>query len=172
MVWVERGMVQDTYDRLRALLERNPTHEQAQAELDQLLANIEASLEVTQSRMPEIPILYRTLDGNFEALRRNLHRVTQAPNEAMQIGVYVSLCGLRAMLALASASAEHPCARLATLVQTLARMHDALHEIWMSHADQLLHRRPDLPHYPEHVVLTRCQDTGEISFILETESFP
>jgi hypothetical protein len=169
MVWVERGMVQDSRDRLRARLDQNPTPDQAQSELDQFQANLDAALEVTRTRLPEIPAIYWNPDGNFEALRRNLHRVNQAPKEAMRLGIYVSLCGMRAMLALAVATAEHPCVRVARLIDTLSRMYDGLDVVWLCHAAELLHRRPDLPHYPEHVVMTRCQNTGAISFILQDQ---
>jgi hypothetical protein len=167
MVWVERGLVQDSYQTLRTLLDTDPTPEQAQAGLDQFRANLDACLETVQARLPDIPIRYRTLDGDFEALRRNLPRVTQNPHEAMQVGLFVALCGMNGLYGLATLAADRPRPRLGRLVFNLARMLDNLDEVWRREAERLLKRRPDLPQLAERVVLTRDESSGAISFVLD-----
>lgn len=167
MVWVERGLVQDSHKTLRDLMDGDPSQEQARAGLDQFQANLTASIESVQARLPEIPIRYRTLDGDFEALRRNLPRVTQDPREAMELGLFVALCGMNGLFSLSALSSDRPRAQLGRLVFNLARMLDHLDEVWGREAERLLKRRPDLPQLADRVVLTRDDASGGIAFVLD-----
>lgn len=167
MVWVERSLVQDSYQGLRSLLDTNPSADDARAALDQFRANLDASLERVLPRLPDIPVRFRTLDGDFEALRRNLNRVTQDPNDAMQLGLFVALCGMSSLFGLASLAAPTPRPQLGRLVFNLARMLDNLDEVWRREAERLLKRRPDLPQLADRVVLTRDEASGAIAFVLE-----